>query len=84
MTEDGSAWVLELRPRSVKEFMGKLVIHAIPTPKEDIFNRGQIRRKLILQSAILRGNASKAAKEAALRGIQIETGSSVQRFVTEI
>ena len=68
-TEDGSAWILELRPRSVKEFMGKLVIHAIPTPKEDIFNKGQIRRKLILQSAILRGSTKKAEKQAALRGI---------------
>ena len=49
-TQDGSAWQLELRPKSVSEFQVKLVIHAVETPDE----RQGIHRKLLFKPAIHR------------------------------
>ena len=34
LTQDGSAWMFELRPKHFQDFQAKLVIHAIQTPNE--------------------------------------------------
>ena len=51
-TLDGSAWQLELRPKGGREFQAKLVLHAIPTPREQRLS--QVHRKLLFQPTIHR------------------------------
>lgn len=49
---DGSAYMLELRPKHHVEFQAKLVIHAIRTPREAA--AGSMRRKLLCKPSILK------------------------------
>lgn len=55
LTQDGSAWMLELRPRHVHEFQAKLVIHAIPNPRET--KASSLTRKLHYTVTIHRPNS---------------------------
>ena len=55
LTQDGSSWVLELRPKSASDFQAKLVIHAIPNPRE--VDAGSFRRKLHYTVTVHRTNS---------------------------
>ena len=52
MLQDGSAYVLELRPKTATEFQAKLIIHAVATPKEN--HVGHLKRKLLIKPSIHR------------------------------
>ena len=50
--QDGSAYMLELRPKHHLEFYAKLVIHAIQTPSE--LQEGKLQRKLLCKPQIMK------------------------------
>ena len=52
MLQDGSAYVLELRPKTATDFQAKLIIHAVATPKEQ--RVGHLKRKLLIKPQIHR------------------------------
>jgi len=65
MTQEGSAWALELRPTSIKDFKAKLVIHAIETAAEKASGR-PLRRKLLIKPSIHKHNSQGATYEKDL------------------
>ena len=71
-TLDGSAWQLELRPKSSRDFQAKLVVHAVRTPREE--RLAQVRRKLLFQPTIHR---------ATVRDLQASGGSSFVKDAEE-
>lgn len=71
-TQDGSAWMLELRPKTALEFQAKLVLHAIRTPHER--EMGTVNRKVLIKPIVHR---------ATVKNLHSNGPSSFERDVEE-
>jgi len=49
-TQDGSQWIIEIRPKSLDKFSMNVVIHAVETPAEIATN--SLHRKLVVKPII--------------------------------